>query len=104
MTRPAMPWSGPIDPLLMAGVGALIMRYPWLGIGLAVPGLAGRCRKASRRRRELSRAEFDPLIVARIIQVGLAGGLPLTAALALAVDEVGQLVAGELTATLRTAR
>lgn len=104
MNLSATPWRGPFDPLVMAGAGALILRYPWLAIGLAVPGLAGRCRQAGRRRRELSRAEFDPLIVARVIQVGLAGGLPLTAALALAVGEVGQLVASELTATLRTAR
>ena len=104
MTRPSTHRRGPFDPLAIACVGALVLRYPWLAIGLALPDVAGRYRKASSRRREKSRAEFDPLIVARVIQVGLAGGLPLTAALNLAVGEVGQLVAGELTATLRIAR
>lgn len=104
MIRSATRWSGSVDPLVSACVGALVLRYPWLSIGLALPDLAGRYRKARSRRREQSRAEFDPLVVARVIQVGLAGGLPLTAALSLAVGEVGQLVAGELTATLRTAR
>jgi len=104
MTLSATRWSGPVDPLMTACAGALVLRYPWLAIGLALPDLAGRYRKVSSRQREQSRAEFDPLIVARVIQVGLAGGLPLTAALNLAVGEVGQLVAGELTATLRTAR
>jgi len=104
MTPSATRWSGPIDPLVTACVGALVLRYPWLTIGLALPDLVGRYRKASSRRREQRRAKFDPLVVARVIQVGLAGGLPLTAAMSLAVGEVGQLVAGELTATLRTAR
>ena len=104
MTRSPTSWGRPFDPLVPACVGALVLRYPWLAIGLALPDLAGRYRKASWRRREQRRAEFDPLVVARVIQVGLAGGLPLTAALGLAVGEVGQLVAGELTATLRTAR
>lgn len=103
MTLPAM-HPKPSDPLMAACVGALVVRYPWLAIGLALPNLAGRRRKAIGRRREQSRAEFDPLIVARVIQIGLAGGLPLAAALGLAVGEVGQLVGAELTATLRTAR
>ena len=104
MTRSATLWSGQVDPLAAGCVVALLLRYPSLAMALAMPALAGRCRKASSRRREQSRAEFDPLVVARVIHVGLAGGLPLTAALTLAVGEVGQLVAGELTATLRTAR
>jgi len=95
---------GSVDPLVTAGVVALVLRYPWLAIGLALPDLAGWYRRAAFRRRQQSRAEVDPLVVARVIQVSLAGGLPLTAALSLAVGEVGQLVAGELTATLRAAR
>lgn len=104
MTRSTTRWKGPADPLLAGCVVALVLRYPWMAIGLAMPDLVRRHRKARSRRREQSRAEFDPLVVARVIHVGLAGGLPLTAALSLAVGEVGQLVAGELTATLRTAR
>jgi len=104
MTRSATRPHVPIDPVIAACICVLVLRYPWLAIGLALPDLAARYRNAISRRRELSRAEFDPLVVARVIQVGLAGGLPLTAALSLAVGEVGQLVAGELTATLRTAR
>jgi hypothetical protein len=104
MTRSATRWRGPADPLVAACVVALVLRYPWMAIPLVMPDLAGRYQKASSRRREQSRAEFDPLVVARVIHVSLAGGLPLTAALTLAVGEVGQLVAGELTATLRTAR
>jgi hypothetical protein len=104
MTRSATRWSGPVDPLVAGCVVALVLRYPWMAIAPAMPDLAGRYRKASWARREQSRAEFDPIVVARVIHVGLAGGLPLTAALTLAVGEVGQLVAGELTATLRTAR
>jgi tight adherence protein B len=104
MTRSAKRWSKPVDPLVAGCVVALVLRYPWMAIAPAMPDLARRYRKASWRRREQSRAEFDPLVVARVIHVGLAGGLPLPAALTLAVGEVGQLVAGELTATLRTAR
>ena len=36
--------------------------------------------------------------------MALAGGLPVSAGLALAIDEVGELVGAELTATLRAAR
>jgi hypothetical protein len=104
MIRSQLRRSGPLDPLVTVCVGALVLRYPWLAIGLVLPNLTKRHRKASARRREQSRAEFDPLVVARVIQVSLAGGLPLTAALTLAVGEVGQLVAAELTATIRTAR
>jgi type II secretory pathway component PulF len=69
-----------------------------------MPVVTAFCRNVKSRRLEQSRAAFDPLVVARVVQVGLAGGLPLTAGLTLAVGEVGHLVAGELTATLRTAR
>jgi hypothetical protein len=97
-------WAGAIDPLMAGCVVALVLRFPWTATALAMPVLAGRYRRVSSRRREQTRAEFDPLVVARVVQIALAGGLPLTAALGLAVGEVGQLVAAELTATLRTAR
>lgn len=96
--------TGPVDPLVAGWVVALVLRFPWTAAALALPALTERYRKLSSRRFERRRAEFDPLVVARVVQVSLAGGLPLTAALNLAVGEVGQLVAGELTATLRTAR
>ncbi len=95
---------GPFDPLGAGCVVALVVRYPWMTAALAMPVVGGWYRKVRSRRLEQSRAAFDPLVVARVVQVGLAGGLPLTAGLMLAVGEVGQLVAGELTATLRTAR
>lgn len=104
MTWYAKRLTGPVDPLVAGCVVALVLRYPWMAGALLMPGLAGRYRNMRSRRLEESRAAFDPLVVARVVQVGLAGGLPLTAGLTLAIGEVGQLVAGELTATLRTAR
>lgn len=104
MTRVPRRWTRQADPLLGACVVALGLRYPWTAIALPLPVLAGRYKTLRSRRREQYRATSDPLVVARVVQVGLAGGLPLTACMALAVGEVGQLVAGELTATLRTAQ
>ena len=114
MTRSAGPRTGPvgplpvhalpIDPLLAGSVVALAIRFPWIAAALAIPVLFGPCRTVRARRFEQRRAVSDPLVVARVVQISLAGGLPLSAALALAVGEVGDLVAGELTATLRTAR
>jgi ABC-type Co2+ transport system permease subunit len=96
--------KGPIDPV-MAGCGvALVLRYPWLATGLLVPMLTPRYRLVRSRRKERERSAIDPMVVARVIQVGLAGGLPLASALTLAVGEVGLLVGAELNATLRTAR
>lgn len=93
-----------VDPLV-AGCGvALALRYPWLVAASGLPLLTTRYRSLKTRREEQRRAVFDPMVVGRVVQVGLTGGLPLTAGLALAVGEVGQLVAAELTATLRTAR
>ena len=92
------------DPLV-AGCGiALVLRYPWLAAALALPRLSARYRSFKSRRAALRRADTDPMVVGRVVQLGLAGGLPLTSSLALAVGEVGELVAAELTATLRTAR
>ena len=94
----------PVDPLI-AGCGiALVLRYPWLAAGSVMPMLTVRYRAMRSRRKERTRSAVDPMVVARVVQVGLAGGLPLAAALALAVGEVGQLVGAELNATLRTAR
>ena len=104
MTRVSRRWTGPVDPLLCGCFVALALRFPWAAIALPIPVLSGRYRTARSRRHEEHRATSDALVVARVVQVGLAGGLPLTACLALAVGEVGQLVADELTATLRTAR
>jgi type II secretion system (T2SS) protein F len=96
--------TGPLDPLV-AGCGmALMLRYPWLVAVMALPKLNSKYRVLKSRRAALRRAESDPMIVGRVVQVGLAGGLPLASSLALAVGEVGELVADELTATLRTAR
>ncbi len=96
--------TGPLDPLV-AGCGmALMLRYPWLVAVMALPKLNSKYRVLKSRRAALRRAESDPMIVGRVVQVGLAGGLPLASSLALAVGEVGELVADELTVTLRTAR
>ena len=96
--------KAPIDPLL-AGCGiALVLRYPWLAAGSVMPMLTARYRSVRSRRKEQARSAIDPMLVARVVQVGLAGGLPLAAALELAVGEVGQLVGAELNAALRTAR
>ena len=83
---------------------ALLLRYPWLVAVLAFPKLISKYRLVKSRRAALRRAESDPMIVGRVVQLGLAGGLPLTSSLTLAVGEVGELVAAELTATLRAAR
>ena len=104
MTPLPRPWTGPVDPLLAGCVVALGLRYPWMATALVIPMLSGRYHTSRSRRLEQRRAVSDPLVVARVVQVGLAGGLPSTASLALAVGEVGQFVADELTATLRTAR
>ena len=96
--------SGLVDPLVAGCVVAIVVRYPWLATVLVVPGLAGRHQRRKSARLEQRRAASDCLVVARVVQVGLAGGLPLTSGLTLAIREVGQVVAGELTATLRTAR
>jgi hypothetical protein len=96
--------TGQIDPLV-AGCGiALVLRYPWLAALLAFPKLSSKYQLLKSRRAALRRAESDPMVVARVVQLGLAGGLPLTSSLALAVGEVGGLVAAELTVTLRAAR
>jgi tight adherence protein B len=44
------------------------------------------------------------MIVGRVVHIGLAGGLPLSSALELAVSEVGAGAAAELRALLRNAR
>ena len=93
-----------IDPLT-AGCGvALVLRYPWLAAALALPTLTRRYRMSRLSRAEKRRSAVDPLVVARVVQIALAGGLPLTNGLALAVHEVGEAVGAELTAALRTAR
>ena len=93
-----------LDPLI-GGCGlALMVRYPWLAAALGVPLLTKRFRAVRLRRDQQRRAQLDPMVVGRVIQIGLAGGLPLMACLTLAISEVGQLVAGELTVVMRTAR
>jgi Flp pilus assembly protein TadB len=96
--------TGQIDPLVTGFGMALVLRYPWLGAVLAIPRLISKYRSFKSRRAAMRRAETDPMVVGRVVQLGLAGGLPLASSLALAVEEVGELVGAELTATLRAAR
>ena len=95
---------GPVDSLVAACGLVLALRYPWLAAALALPVLTRRYRSYSSRRAEQRRTDSDAIVVGRVVQIALAGGLPLTAGLALAVEEVGDIVAAELTATLRAAR
>lgn len=93
-----------VDPLI-AGCGiALVVRYPWLAAGFGLRLCIDRYRTLRSRQDETRRAAADAMVVGRVVHVALAGGLPLAAALDLAVHEVGQLVDAELTALLRAAR
>jgi hypothetical protein len=96
--------TGRIDPLA-AGCGvALVVRYPWLAAAIGLPAVTTRYRSMKSVRADRVRAAFDSLTVGRVVQVGLAGGLPLTACLTLARAEVGRVVAAELETTLRLTR
>jgi hypothetical protein len=92
------------DPIAVGCAVALTVRYPWLGAAWPLPMLMGRYRSWEEIRFQRKQADIDPVVVGRVVQMALAGGLPLAAGLALAVDEVGQMVAAELTTTLRSAR
>ena len=96
--------TGTIDSLVAACGLVLTLRYPWLAAVLVLPILTRRYRSQSIRRAEQRRTDSDAIVVGRVVQIALAGGLPLTAGLALAVEEVGEIVAAELTTTLRAAR
>ena len=92
------------DPIALACALAVTFRYPWLGAAGTLPLLMARFRSWEQSRVRKKRATFDPVVVGRVVQMALAGGLPLSAGLALAIDEVGELVGAELKATLRAAR
>jgi type II secretion system (T2SS) protein F len=96
--------TGRVDSLVAACGLAVALRYPWLAAAFVLPILTRRYRSYSIRRAEKRRADSDAIVVGRVLQIALAGGLPLTAGLGLAVEEVGEVVAAELTATLRAAR
>jgi hypothetical protein len=96
--------TGRIDLLLAACGVALTLRYPWLAAAIFLPILTRRHRALSTRRAEKKRADLDAIVVGRVVQIALAGGLPLAAGLSLAFDEVGEVVAAELNATLRAAK
>jgi len=91
------------DPLAF-GIGVvLVTAFPTLLV-LPISGwLMARWTSRRVRRGELVRTTSDVSTVARILLVGLTGGLPLPASLEMAVREVGPLVANELTALLRAA-
>ena len=90
---------------MVAACGLVVaLRYPWLAAAFVLPILTRRYRSHIIRRAEARRADSDAIVVGRVVQIALAGGLPLTAGLALAVEEVGEVVSAELTATLRAAR
>ena len=93
-----------LDPIALALAAAVTLRYPWLGAAWPLPMLTARFRSWKQSRIRKKRACFDPIVVGRVVQMALAGGLPVSAGLALAVDEVGELVGAELRATLRAAR
>ena len=93
-----------LDPIELACAVAVTLRYPWLGAAWPMPMLLGRFRAWEQSRARKKRATLDPVAVGRVVQMALAGGLPLSAGLALAIDEVGELVGAELKATLRAAR
>ena len=92
------------DPLAIGCALALILRHPWLGAAAAAPMLLRRYRLWAKIRVETKRADLDSVVVGRVVQMALAGGLPLSAGLTLAVDEVGEMVGAELRKTLRAAR
>ncbi len=93
-----------VDPLLGASLAAIGLRHPWLALPvLAAPLWSSLARRADRRR--LARqADADVALLPRILLVGLAGGLPLRAALELASGHVGPVVRAELSGLLRVAR
>lgn len=93
-----------VDPLLGASLLAIGLLHPWVAVPvLAGPLWSSLARRADRRR--LARqAENDATLLSRILLVGLAGGLPLRAALELASGHVGPVVRAELSGLLRIAR
>lgn len=92
------------DPLAV-GIGVvLVTTFPALWV-LPISGrLLARWMSRRVHRGELVRTTSDVSTVARILLVGLTGGLPLPASLEMAVREVGPLVANELTVVLRAAK
>jgi len=83
---------------------AVTIRYQWLVFpGLALVLIQHRRRVAPLRRAQ-RQARADVVIAARTMLVALTAGLPLPAAMAMAADEAGHLVASELERVLRAAR
>jgi hypothetical protein len=92
------------DPLTFAIGVVLVMTFPALLVLPVAARLFARRKSGSGRRGERVRTSSDVSTVARILLVGLTGGLPLPASLEMAVREVGPLVANELTVVLRAAK
>ena len=93
-----------IDPIAVGCAVAVTLRYPWLGAAWPLPMLISRFRSWKQVRTQKKRAASDPVLVGSVVQMALAGGLPISTGLALALDEVGEAVGAELKATLRMAR
>jgi pilus assembly protein TadC len=80
-----------------------VMRYPGLLLIGLLPPLVIAKRRWDRRRRSEREAALDVVSCARTLLVGLAAGLPLTAAIDLATHQVSPMVGSELTRVLRAA-
>jgi len=92
------------DPLTFAVGMVLVMTFPALLVLPVAARLFARWKSRSGLQGERVRTSSDVSTVARILLVGLTGGLPLPASLEMAVREVGPLVANELTVVLRAAK
>lgn len=93
-------WRRALDrPLSAATASALLVLHPLL-LMLPVGGLLGRLR----RRRPLDLVPEQQALAARIVLVGLAAGLPLSATLQLAAERTTGAVAAELTLLTRRSR
>jgi type II secretory pathway component PulF len=92
------------DPLTFAIGVVLVMTFPALLVLPIAARLFARWKSRVGHRGERVRTSSDVSTVARILLVGLTGGLPLPASLEMAVSEVGPIVANELTLVLRAAK
>jgi len=78
---------------------------PWMttATGLA-GGLLWWRRRLARRRRQAEEAEQEVLVLAELVALGLAAGLPFGPAMAVASEELASDLASEVRAVLRAAR
>ncbi|HUO45267.1 MAG TPA: type II secretion system F family protein [Acidimicrobiia bacterium] len=83
---------------------AVTIRYQWLFLPGVVAVLIQHRRRLAPLRRAQQQAGADVVNSARTILVALTAGLPLPAAIAMAAEEAGPLVASELEHVLRGAR